>query len=104
MSWKDKRNRIFKIGIVIVVIIGALIACGAEQPKKEVENKEARNQYAGVAYYEVKANDTLSNIAYSIVPPEQSVKQWISDVKRINERTDDIVYFKENLKIFVFEE
>lgn len=90
-----------KILIVLLVLAAVIIMTKCENAtgKKEIKirTQEARNAYQGTEIYTVKANDTLSRIAYLKTPKDQSVKQFINDVKNMNDIKDDIIYFKQNL-------
>lgn len=90
-----------KILIVLLVLAAVIILTKCENAtgKKEIKIKtqEARNAYQGAEIYTVKANDTLLSIAYLKTPKDQSVKQFINDVKNMNNIKNDIIYFKQDL-------
>ena len=95
-----------KLAFLAVIILICSAACSAVKGKEEIteapERTFQRNVYDGVEHYTVKSDDTLLGIALAVVPEGQSVSQWIEDVKRINNRENNVIYWKEDLKIFKF--
>lgn len=112
MSWKEKKKRMAGAVAAIFIILSALVMCGAGRNTVSgtAEPEKARTEYpkyAGVTEYEVKANDTLLSIAYQMCPegsPAEVYYRYADAVKRLNGRETDIIYFKETIKIYTFEE
>lgn len=104
---------ILKILLIVFIIMAWVAACGAVKRDRSTASgamaqiqAESYPKYSGVVKYIVKGDDTLLGIAYKMCPadlPTEAYYRYAKDVKRLNGRETDIIYFKETIKIYTFE-
>lgn len=91
--------------LIIFIILISLLSCGNSKNDIVVENKTESIQeisYSGIENYEVDCFETLSDIAVKYIPSDKYMSDWIADVKRLNGRKTNDIYFGEVIKVYYF--
>jgi hypothetical protein len=70
--------------------------------EKEQETKVEKILYSGVEEYKVGCFETLSDIAVKYIPSDAYMNDWIADVKRLNGRKTNDIYFGETIKVYYY--
>ena len=105
---QDKLIAFIVVSIMLVfVYVSCVRATKGKEPTAEQEEATAVTEniisYAGVEEYRVQAFDTLSSIAVKYIPDDYYMQQWIDDVKRLNNRKSNDIYFDEVIRVYVYE-
>ena len=100
-------KKIFCILSVILISIAILGATKGNENQTELKEKTAAAEqlisYAGIEEYRVQSFDTLSNIAVKYIPSDKYISKWISDVKHLNNRKSNDIYFDEVIRVYIYE-
>lgn len=97
---------ILSVILISIAISGATKGNGNENQTEIKEKTAAAEQlisYAGIEEYRVQSFDTLSSIAVKYIPSDKCMSKWISDVKRLNNRKSNDIYFNEVIRVYVYE-
>lgn len=100
-----KDNFLIEIALIILVIFISFVSCGNTPKEKNnaVQVEEIKNiEYSGIEEYEVQAFDTLSSISTKYIPTDEYMSDWIADVKRLNGRKTNDIYFGEVIKVYYY--
>lgn len=103
------QNRLIAFMIVIIMLVFAYVCCGSIAKGKQMEQKEETApgeiliSYTGIEEYRVQSFNTLSSIAVKYIPSDKYMSKWISDVKRLNNRKSNDIYFDEVIRVYVYE-
>ena len=101
------KDKSILIAVIIFIIAISLFSCGSSKKEKEIvlETETEQKQevfYAGVENYEVDCFETLSDIAVKYIPSDEYMSDWIADVKRLNGRKTNDIYFGEVIKVYYY--
>ena len=91
--------------LIIFIILISLLSCGNSKNDIVVENKTESIQeisYSGIENYEVDCFETLSDIAVKYIPSDKYMSDWIADVRRLNGRKTNDIYFGEVIKVYYY--
>lgn len=91
--------------LIILIILISLLSCGNSKNDIVVENKTESIQeisYSGIENYEVGCFETLSDIAVKYIPSDKYMSDWIADVRRLNGRKTNDIYFGEVIKVYYY--
>lgn len=108
--WEQKKRRFAAWAIVVIIIFIAFVSCGSQKKQNQTQDITTINtypKYKGVSEYEVEVNDTLLGIAVKMCPhtfSSQDYYRYADDIRRLNGRKTDIIYWHEKIKIYVFDE
>lgn len=99
------KHKSIVFALIIFILIICLFSCG--NSRKEIvlqEQKEQKQEifYAGIENYEVNCFETLSDIAVKYIPSDEYMSDWIADVKRLNGRKTNDIYFGEVIKVYYY--
>ena len=100
-----KNNFLITFCIITVVLFACFASCGNKcksEMEKEQETKVEKILYSGVEEYEVGCFETLSDIAVKYIPSDVYMNDWIADVKRLNGRKTNDIYFGETIKVYYY--
>lgn len=106
------QNRLIAFMIVIIMLVFVYVCFGSttkgNENTAELNTKTAESEqlisYAGVEEYRVQSFDTLSSIAVKYIPSDKYMSKWIDDVKRLNNRKSNDIYFDEIIRVYIYEE
>lgn len=91
--------------LIVFILIICLFSCGNSKKEivSEIETEQKQEMfYAGVENYEVDCFETLSDIAVKYIPSNEYMSDWIADVKRLNGRKTNDIYFGEVIKVYYY--
>ena len=95
---------ILSVVLISIAISGATKGNGNETELKEkTAAAEQLISYAGIEEYRVQSFDTLSSIAVKYIPSDKYMSKWMSDVKRLNNRKSNDIYYDEVIRVYVYE-
>lgn len=100
-----KDNFLITFALIMLIVSVSFASCG-NKCKSEIE--EIRNEqvqkilYSGIEEYEVGCFETLSDIAVKYIPSDVYMNDWIEDVKRLNGRKTNDIYFGETIKVYYY--
>ena len=98
-------NKFSIILIILFVLFISFVSCSSNHDKssKNVETIEIQKiSYSGIEEYNVKCFETLSDIAVKYIPSKEYMSDWIADVKRLNGRKTNDIYFGEVIKVYYY--
>ncbi len=107
--WEQKKRRFAAWVIVVIIIFIAFVLCGSQKKQNQTQDTITTiyPKYKGVSEYEVEVNDTLLGIAVKMCPhtfSSQDYYRYADDIRRLNGRETDTIYWHEKIKIYVFDE
>lgn len=101
----EKNNKLLILGFIVFIIFICFVSCGNSNNKNiETNNNEQIEEllYLGIEEYEVGCFETLSDIAVKYIPSDEYMSDWIADVKRLNGRKTNDIYFGEVIKVYYY--
>lgn len=100
-----KNNILITSALIILVVFISFASCGNTTKEKSniIKNQEIQKiEYTGIEEYKVQSFDTLSSIATKYIPSDEYMEQWIYDVKKLNKRKTNDIYFDEIIKVYYY--
>ena len=98
-------NFLITFCITTVVLFACFASCG-NKCKSEMESAKEQQMetilYSGIEEYKVGCFETLSDIAVKYIPTKEYMSDWIDDVKRLNGRKTNDIYFGEVIKVYYY--
>lgn len=99
------RDKSVLLALVVCVLVIMLFSCQSSKENVVAETQAEQKQeilYAGIENYEVGCFETLSDIAVKYIPSDEYMSDWIADVKRLNGRKTNDIYFGEVIKVYYY--
>lgn len=98
-----KNNRLITLGLIIFIIFISFVSCASKEKQVTIQQVEnPKIEYSGTEEYTVEPFDTLSAIAVKYIPSDEYMQKWINDVKRLNGRKTNDIYFGETIKVYYY--
>ena len=99
------KDKSILMAFVLCVVAIMLFSCQGSRKNVVAETQPQQKQeivYAGIENYKVGCFETLSDIAVKYIPSDEYMNDWIADVKRLNGRKTNDIYFGEVIKVYYF--